>query len=248
MLTGHNLGYDIGVLRAEMRRIGKPLPDLPIIDTMGSLAARVGKQAGLSVLDLLAEHGLPPRQPHHSAAGDAHATAAAACALLDLAASGGDFDMATLLAELAEQTVGTLPAVLPSGRATRPVRPARSIPDEHAIAHFPLSAEPAPYEIARWTALVDGDRGSGRSSPSIGHGVGVRPISSQRSPPVTRACDTDQLRRQLRRGCPSTARHSSCGYTLSGCSAGTPSAIIPGLMLDDGGSFGSHFPSLPPPD
>ncbi len=155
VLAGHNLGYDIGVLRAEMRRIGKELPDLPLLDTMGHLAARVGKQAGLSLLDLLAELGLPAPQPHHSATEDARATAAAACRLLDLAADAGDFDMPTLLGELGAQTVLTLPVVLPSTRATKPVRAARAIPDDHAIAHVPLSPEPEPDEISRWITLVE---------------------------------------------------------------------------------------------
>ena len=155
VLAGHNLGYDIGVLRAEMRRVGKELPDLPILDTMGHFAARVGKQAGLSLLDLLAELSLPAPQPHHSATEDARATAAAACRLLDLAADAGDFDMPTLLGELGTQTVLTLPVVLPSARATKPVRAARAIPDDHAIAHVPLSPEPEPDEISQWITLVE---------------------------------------------------------------------------------------------
>lgn len=67
VLVAHNVGYDLGVLRGKMRRIGKVLPELPVLDTMGPLAARVGKRSGLSLLDLLADLGLPAPRPHHAA-------------------------------------------------------------------------------------------------------------------------------------------------------------------------------------
>lgn len=101
VLVAHNAGFDLGVLRAEFRRVGLRLPEIAVLDTMGPLAALVGvAPTGRSLPDLLVALGLV-NTAHHRADADAVATAAAACALLERAAvDHGLFDMAALLAEL----------------------------------------------------------------------------------------------------------------------------------------------------
>ena len=155
VLAGHNVGYDVGVLRGEMRRIGKAQPDLPVLDTIGPLAARVGHRSGLALLDLLAELGLPEPRPHHSAPEDARATAAAACHMLGLAAEDGTYDMTTLIEELGGQRMSTVGYSWSGARTTKPGRPARTIPEDHQLAHFPLPPAPNADEIARWASVAD---------------------------------------------------------------------------------------------
>ncbi len=154
VLVGHNLGYDLGVLRGEMRRIGKELPDLPVLDTMGSLATRVGKRAGRALLDLLADLGLPEPQPHHAADADARATAAAICALLDLAADRGDYDLPTLLTDLGSHTVTAVPANRP-GRVPKLSRAPRLIRPEHRARHMPLAPEADGTALGEWIAVAE---------------------------------------------------------------------------------------------
>lgn len=42
-----------------------------------------------------------------------------------------------------------MPFLWPGRHAQKPARAARVIPDDHATAHFPLSAEPDAGELAR---------------------------------------------------------------------------------------------------
>jgi DNA polymerase III epsilon subunit-like protein len=154
VLVGHNLGFDLGVLRAEMRRIGRELPDLDTLDTMGGLAARNGYRAGLGLLDLLDALGLPRPARRHDAAEDARATAAAACLLLDLCADQGASDLDGLLAEVG-QRVSTMPAVRIGTRASKPTRVARVIEPAHAGRHAPLPVAPEQWALADWLATTE---------------------------------------------------------------------------------------------
>ena len=154
VLVGHNVGYDIGVLRGEMRRLGRDLPDLSVLDTMGPLAGRVGKRSGVGLLDLLTDLGLPHPAPHHHADEDARATARAACALLDMAADNGDYDLPTLLGVLGKTTIASVPGFRPS-RTPKPARIPRLVPTEHIEKHDLLAPGAGTRAVARWIAVAD---------------------------------------------------------------------------------------------
>ncbi|MEP7378170.1 MAG: exonuclease domain-containing protein [Chloroflexota bacterium] len=154
ILVAHNAGFDIGVLRAELARVGAALPDLPIIDTAGRLPGLVGvSPADRSLAALLNELGIVNSAPH-TAGGDAEATALAACALLERAAAGGSHDITELLERLGlRTTTTTIGASKPLPRAKGPSGP--QIPDDHLAAHFVLSRRAGKRELDRWIKVAD---------------------------------------------------------------------------------------------
>ncbi|MCO5226103.1 MAG: exonuclease domain-containing protein [Thermomicrobiales bacterium] len=88
ILVGHNIGFDIGFLNAELDRVGKPKLVNDRIDTMG-LATRLLREIRKPSLDRVASQvGLNPRGIHR-AGGDAKLTAEVAMRLMGEAASQG---------------------------------------------------------------------------------------------------------------------------------------------------------------
>ena len=79
-LAGHNLNFDAGFLRAEVRRAGRKLPAFYGVDTL-DLARRYEWRAGSShrLGDLCRYYGIPASNMHR-ALGDAEAT----CRLLQM--------------------------------------------------------------------------------------------------------------------------------------------------------------------
>lgn len=154
VLVAHNASFDIGVLRGEFARLGVVLPDLPVLDTGGTLAARVGvSPAGGGLDDLAAALGIRIAG-RHTALGDARATAEAACDLLRLAAARGIGDIAEVLAEGGARTVASIAASAP-GPSRRPAHSTVVIAPEHRAAHWPLAAAATRKETDRWTTLAD---------------------------------------------------------------------------------------------
>lgn len=153
ILVAHNAGFDTGVLRAELARVGAALPDLPIIDTAGRLPGLVGvSPVDRSLPALLDALGIVNAAPH-TAGGDAEATALAACALIDRAALQGWHDFTELLERLGLRTTTTIRASKPLPRARGLAGPA--IPDDHLADHFVLSGRAGKRELARWIKVAD---------------------------------------------------------------------------------------------
>ena len=88
VLIGHNVGFDIGFINAELDRVDLPVLMNERIDTMG-LAMRLLSQVRKPSLDHVATAvGLSPRGVHR-AAGDARLTAEVAMRLMEVAARQG---------------------------------------------------------------------------------------------------------------------------------------------------------------
>lgn len=96
-VAAHNALFDVSVLRHELKRFGRDLPDIPVIDTMGPLVSVAGlsvKQPSLATL--AAELSLTNPNPHDALA-DAPTCAQAAIELLARARRTGITDRSALL-------------------------------------------------------------------------------------------------------------------------------------------------------
>lgn len=87
VLVAHNVHFDVPILRSELERAGFAMPDLPVIDTMGDLAA-FADCSRPSLETLLSALAITNAEPHNAAA-DAEATAQAVIDLLNRAADAG---------------------------------------------------------------------------------------------------------------------------------------------------------------
>lgn len=153
VLGAHHAAFDVPWLRAEIARVGgSPLPDLPILDTAGSLIGVAGVSVRGRKLDsVLAALGLANLAPH-DALGDASATALAACALLERTEARGHSDLPALLRLINAGRVATIK------RAARPARVATvavPVPLAHVESHaavFP--ATPSAADLADWQGWI----------------------------------------------------------------------------------------------
>jgi DNA polymerase III epsilon subunit-like protein len=155
VLVAHNAGFDVGaVLRAELERMGRPLPEILVLDTAGRLAQLAGfAPLGNGLEHLLAELEIVNEAPHQ-ALGDAMATARAACALLNAAAAKGSVDIDALLKKAGAKLSGKIKASWPRSWST-PAYSAPEIPEVHEVAHFVLGPKPAADELGGWIAVAD---------------------------------------------------------------------------------------------
>jgi DNA polymerase III epsilon subunit-like protein len=97
VLAAHNTRFDVALLRQELGRTGRTIPDLAVLDTMDKAlvrAAGVGPRSG-SLADLLAALRIENRKAHNALA-DATATAQAACDLIGRIADAGTTDMGAI--------------------------------------------------------------------------------------------------------------------------------------------------------
>lgn len=154
VLAAHNIGFDVGVLRAEMDRAGAQLPDIPVLDTMSTLTRLAGvRPADRSLVALLEQLGMTNPSPHDALA-DAQATAVALVELLNRAAAAGHTDIHELLnATMKGATTATVKArasVRSDGEdRTRPLLEA------HIPAHaHPLPEDPTAEEWSAWEADI----------------------------------------------------------------------------------------------
>lgn len=158
VVAGHNVGFDLARLHAELAPLGRELADLPLLDTM-TLPAAVGittrRRRLKAVLDAL---GLVNPTPH-DAASDAAATAQAVITLLEHAAAAGWDDLDALLRHAAGRkphTSSQVPASTTDGARRRETDEGERLPAEHAASHTELlPAEPSDTELAAWRAAVD---------------------------------------------------------------------------------------------
>lgn len=162
VLVGHNISFDVAVLRREYQRLGLDLTDLPVLDTR-LLPRHVGLPVGGGRLsDLLDALGLSNPNAH-SAGGDAEATANAVIALLETAATTGrsDFDA---LRSATMQARGRTHDI----RAAAARRPRHAIEDEadgdrepelpeaHTSAHTTILKSLRTAQVRTWKAeLLD---------------------------------------------------------------------------------------------
>jgi DNA polymerase-3 subunit epsilon/CBS domain-containing protein len=71
IVVGHHIGFDLAILAAEARRIGRPWREPASLDT-AAMAAGLGLPVDrLDLVDLLARLGVRLRGERHTAAGDA---------------------------------------------------------------------------------------------------------------------------------------------------------------------------------
>lgn len=155
VVVGHNVGFDVSVLRHELRLTGHDIPELATLDTM-RLAPHLGATGTQPSLDALCETLSISRQRAHDAHADAYACAQAAIALLDLAARQGHADFDALLAAVGRGA--TTRTVKPSRKGGKPRDPAASaphLPTAHTEGHSNVLSKRAGRKmIEAWAAQV----------------------------------------------------------------------------------------------
>ena len=126
ILIGHNIGFDIGFLNAELDRVSKPKLINERIDTMG-LATRLLREVRKPSLDKVATAvGLSPRGVHR-AGGDARLTAEVAMRLMEEASRQGIASVDRLKSV----------AFVAQPRVRDDVGRARSVLDRSLVANLP---------------------------------------------------------------------------------------------------------------
>lgn len=157
IVVGHNVGFDIAVLRHELQLAGLDLPELPTLDTM-RLAAYLGATGKRpSLRDLCDTLAVSHYRPHDAHA-DALACAEAAIALFDRAARRNITDIGELLAEAARGT--TTLTVKPGREGGKPRGDdvaAPPLPADHIASHsVALSARAGNRMLTAWsTDIID---------------------------------------------------------------------------------------------
>ncbi len=158
VLAAHNVGFDVSVLRNELQRLGSDLPNIPVIDTMGKLAALVDvRPSTKSLASLLETLGLTNNRPHDALA-DAVACADALVELLNRAAINGHTDFDELLAEISGglTTHSTQPPKARAGGNTDTTAPLVVLPPEHVETHTtPLSPRAGRKMLDTWRGHVE---------------------------------------------------------------------------------------------
>jgi DNA polymerase III epsilon subunit-like protein len=151
-IAGHYVGYDLTVLRSELRRVGVELPEAAVLDTSGRLCALVGvRPERRSLAALTDELGIVNAHPHR-ALSDATACAEALVEMLGRAAELGYSDIDALLEEVSGgATTRTVKGRARTGSRERPEAPV--LPIEHMEGHtLVLSRRAGVRLFAQWRA------------------------------------------------------------------------------------------------
>jgi len=154
VVAGHNIRFDVSVLRHELQRLDLDLPELSTIDTGGPLAALVGvRPKSGSLADLLATLGIINAKPHDALA-DAIACAEALVELLKRAAAAEHTDFDELLTHVsAGASTLTVAAGVKLRSSEPPLLP--TLPSDHVAGHAtPLSKRAGTRMLAAWTEQV----------------------------------------------------------------------------------------------
>ncbi|MDO8120339.1 3'-5' exonuclease [Isoptericola sp. b490] len=151
VLAGHQIAYDVAVLRREYQRIDQDLADLPLLDTRlltrtaGATPDRDSLASLLTTLNLT-------NPAAHTAAGDAQATADALIALLDRSAAAGLTDFAELHARVMgnRRRVSDIKPTAPKRARTGPdpVEDTDQLPAAHTDGHTTILE--APEGLPQW--------------------------------------------------------------------------------------------------
>ncbi|MEJ2862831.1 DEAD/DEAH box helicase [Actinomycetospora flava] len=160
VVVAHNAPFDLGFLHAEFDRAGHPLPRIPSLCTM-ALADRTNPDAGRSLADACAAHGIDLENAH-SAREDALAAAALLRTQLASLAPNSFSDLGVTSRHLPDHW----PSLSSSGRVSPRTR---SAPRSHAVAPTWTSAAETAYAEALIWALEDGEI----TSIELDHLIGV---------------------------------------------------------------------------
>ncbi len=151
VVVAHGANFDVGVLRHEFTRIGRELPDLPVLDT-----ARLAKVRELKVRaasgkleDVIAALGVVNVAPH-TARGDAEATADAVINMLERAAAGGLTDLDALLVTAKASRTSTIRFIPRKKRPEEVLEAEVDLPEEHTTGHTIVLASEAPNQVGPW--------------------------------------------------------------------------------------------------
>lgn len=152
VLVAHFAAYDVNVLRGEYDRLGRTIPDVPVLDT-AALTRYVNHDTGRSAsLAALARSLDIAFVPEHDAAKDARATARCLAELLRLAAAAGLVDLGDVLASIGTST-HTTSAPTPRARRDREADP--SLTGDHLATHAVLlAAQPTSTDLDTWAAAA----------------------------------------------------------------------------------------------
>jgi len=152
VLVAHYAAYDVNVLRGEYERLGRPMPDVPVVDTI-ALARYVAHDTGRSSSLVALTRSLNITfSPAHDAGKDAEATAKALVALLRLAGAAGLVSLEDILADIGS-TTATLPE--PVLRPRPAAEPEPALAADHLATHSTLLPEqPAPEQLESWVAAA----------------------------------------------------------------------------------------------
>jgi len=153
VIAGHNVGFDIAVLRHELQLVGMELPELPVLDTMGRIASIGGAKGRSSLADLTESLGVINARPHDALA-DATAAAEALVILLERAAAAGHTDFDRLLADVSgTTTTRTIQAGSRSRFSDEAKHP--TLPPAHLEGHAAvLSRRAGARMLSDWRAEV----------------------------------------------------------------------------------------------
>ena len=157
-LVGHNVGFDISTLRAELRRVGADdLPDLPVLDTMGKLPRHLDVDLVGDSLPVVAHAVGVDLLAHHSALDDARASGQIAIRLLELAAAAGYDDIDALRDDINEtRTAHRIRRAGPGKVRDAPIdADLPELPDDHLDSHLDvLSPNVRSKGLQQWTAQL----------------------------------------------------------------------------------------------
>lgn len=155
VVAGHNVRFDVSVLRHELQRIDLDLPELPTIDTGGPLTALVGVRPNSgSLADLLDALVITNTRPHDALA-DATACAEALVELLNRAAAAGHTDFDELLAHISAGASTRTVAAGAKLHSTSDRRQLPTLPAAHVAGHAtPLSKRAGTKMLTAWADQV----------------------------------------------------------------------------------------------
>lgn len=188
VVAGHNIGFDVSVLRYELQRCDRDLPDVAVIDTMGPLVELAGLELVRPSLSALLDELSHTNRAPHDALADAEACAEALLTLLGRAADRGHRDRDELLGRLGARTTHD---IKPGSRAKlpRPSEAAPDLPTDHLEGHSTvLSARAGVRMLADWQAAV-AECAALRCLHLEGRAAEARPAPTKLLPALTAVVD-----------------------------------------------------------
>ncbi len=151
VLVAHNAHYDLGCLRAEYARLGRDIPEVPVLDTM-KLPKQLGHDTGGSAtLTAVAKSLGVTHKPRHHALEDATDTAAVLVKLLAKAAASGYTELPLLLEHTGQYTTRSVKRE--TNRVAVFPEPQPVVPDEHRATHTVLlPTNPSEAAMTAWVS------------------------------------------------------------------------------------------------
>ena len=153
VVVAHNAGFDVGVLRRELKKVGKEMPELPVLDTARLAKVRElrVRAAGGKLEDLLAALSLVNVAPH-TARGDAEAEADAVIAMFRRAADAGLADLDALLRAANASTTSKVRDTTRRKKPKEELEAEVDLPAEHTAGHAIVLTSDEPDQVTPWQA------------------------------------------------------------------------------------------------